>query len=92
MASGGAFRLDTHPFTMQRKAPPVDPFMGENAEIRFEDQLPSLERAAEWNGWEHSEILLELTGHLCGWPLQESNLLASNEQSTSLAAVEALQQ
>ncbi len=33
------------------KAPPVDSFSSENPEDRFEDWLPTLERAAQWNGW-----------------------------------------
>ncbi len=35
------------------KAPPVELFGGENAEIRLEDWLPSLQRAAQWNEWYH---------------------------------------
>lgn len=31
------------------KAPPVDSFSGEKAELHFEDWLPSLERATKWN-------------------------------------------
>ena len=31
-------------------APPVDPFTGEDPEVRMDDWLPSLKRAAEWNG------------------------------------------
>ena len=33
------------------KAPPVDPSTGEDAETTLDDWLPSLQRAAEWNGW-----------------------------------------
>ena len=40
------------------KAPPVDPFTGDNSDIRFEDWLPSLERAANWNGWSDEEKLM----------------------------------
>ena len=32
------------------KAPPVDPFTSENDEMMWEDWLPTLERAATWNG------------------------------------------
>ena len=32
------------------KAPPVDPFSGHQQELTFDDWLPTLERAAEWNG------------------------------------------
>ena len=31
------------------KAPPVDPFTGENPDIMLDDWLPSLDRASEWN-------------------------------------------
>ncbi len=45
------------------KAPPVDSFSSENhPEDRFEDWLPTLERAALWNEW--SDDLLQLAGHL----------------------------
>ena len=33
------------------KAPPVDPFLGDDDIVRFDDWLPSLERAASWNSW-----------------------------------------
>jgi len=36
---------------------PIDAFMGENAEIQFDDQLPMLERAAAWNNWSKSGTL-----------------------------------
>ena len=41
--------------TVQRrgKAPPIDSFTGENAEICFDDWIPTLERAATWNNWTH---------------------------------------
>ena len=32
------------------KAPPVDPFTGEDPECRLDDWLPTLSRAADWNG------------------------------------------
>ena len=32
------------------KAPPVDVYTGENAEVRFEDWLPTLDHAVSWNG------------------------------------------
>ena len=32
------------------KAPPFDPFTAEDPEITFDDWLPTLERAAVWNG------------------------------------------
>ena len=54
--------------------PPVDPFTGEDPEMRFEDWLPSLDRAAEWNQWTPQESLLQLAGHLRGRAHQEWGL------------------
>lgn len=42
------------------KAPPVDPFTGENPEMRLDDWLPSLQRASTWNEWTDEELLLQL--------------------------------
>ena len=48
-------RVDRRPMTTvprrQGKAPPIDSFTGEDPEMRFEDWLLSLDRAAEWNQW-----------------------------------------
>ena len=59
--------------TMQRrgKATPIDLFTGENSEIRFDDWLPTLERAAAWNNWMGDELTIKLAGHLRGRALQE---------------------
>ena len=38
-------------FQRHGKAPPVDSFKGSDPELRFGDWLPTLERAANWNGW-----------------------------------------
>lgn len=54
------------------KAPPVDSFDGESPEVLFEDWIPALQRAAEWNAWSESETLIQLAGHLRGRALQES--------------------
>ena len=48
------------------KAPPVDPFTGDDPEIRFDDWLPTLTRASYWNEWSPEENLLHLAGHLRG--------------------------
>ena len=37
------------------RAPPVDPFDGESADVLFEDWMPGLLRAAEWNDWSEQE-------------------------------------
>ena len=52
------------------KAPPVDNLTGEDPELRFEDWLPALERAARWNEWSSEETLIQLAGHLRGRALQ----------------------
>ena len=72
------------------KAPPVDPFTGENHEVQLEDWIPSLKRASVWNGWSEEELLLQLAGHLRGRALQEWNLLDDTSKSTYSGAIEAL--
>ena len=64
------------------KAPPVDPFSGDDPLLRFEDWLPGLQRAADWYVWTEEEHLLQLAGHLRGRALQEWNLLDDNDKST----------
>ena len=81
----------TEPGPVRRgKAPPVDPFDGEGGCVPFEDWLPSLERAAIWNGWSESDRLVQLAGHLRKRALQEWNLLTEEEKSSFAAATEAL--
>jgi len=48
------------------KAPPVDPYTGEDPEIRFEDWLPTLTQAVTWNHWSEEESLMQLAGYLRG--------------------------
>ena len=72
------------------KAPPVDAFTGENPEVRLDDWLPALQRAAEWNIWGQDELLIQLAGHLRGRALQEWNLLGGSERGTYDTAVTAL--
>ena len=72
------------------KAPPVDPFTGEDPEICLEDWLPLLERAATWNEWTEEEHLLQLAGHLRGRALQEWGLLDREGCGTLTAAVASL--
>ena len=52
------------------KAPPIDAFDGESPDVLFEDWLPALQRAAEWNSWSKEEALIQLAGHLRGRALQ----------------------
>ena len=64
------------------KAPPVDSFSGSDPELRLDDWLPALNRAAEWNGWTAEEQLLQLAGHLQGRALQEWNLIEEEAKDT----------
>ena len=72
--------------------PPVDSFSAENPEVRFEDWLPMLSRAAAWNGWSDEETLIQLAGHLRGKALQEWNLLSSEKKTSLKCATSALHQ
>lgn len=100
--SDSGSELDTHdppptcdplPTAKRRgKAPPVDIFTGEDPELRFEDWLPSLQRAARWNDWGPEEQLILLAGHLCGRAWQEWNLLDEEEKVTFDNAVKAMKE
>ena len=57
------------------KAPPVDPYTGEDPEVRWEDWLPTFERAASWNKWTDEEKVIQLAGHLRQKALLEWNLI-----------------
>ena len=70
------------PVKRRGKEPPVDMFTGEDAEVKFEDWLPSLQRAAHWNGWSADEQLIQLAGHLCSCAWQEWILLEEEEKAT----------
>lgn len=65
-------------FTLTRrgKAPPIDYFSGEDPAMISEDCLPSLERAADWNGWTPHDKVIQLPGYLKGRALQEWHLLS----------------
>ena len=77
------------PAPRRGKAPPIDPYSGEDPEVRIDDWLPALKRAAAWNDWSEDETLIQLAGHLRGRALQEWNLLG-DECLTYDAAVKAL--
>ncbi len=64
------------------EAPSVDSFTGKNPELRLDDWLPSLQRASEWYGWSEEELLLQLSGYLCGRALQEWVLLGEEDKTT----------
>ena len=48
------------PKPRQGKAPPINPCTGEAPEVRLDDWLPALKRAADWNGWSEEETLIQL--------------------------------
>ena len=62
------------------KTPPVDSFSGDEGVIRFDDWLPSLERASSWNAWTDEEKLLQLTGHLRGRALQDAGVESHSDR------------
>ena len=72
------------------KAPPVDPFTADDPEITFDDWLPTLQRAAVWNGWSEEETLMQLAGYLRNRALQEWNLLSQGDYNTLKVAVKTL--
>lgn len=80
----------SHLVVRRGKAPPVDPFTGEEAETWLDDWLPTLERAANWNDWMPGDLLIKLAGHLKGRTLQEWNLLPADERTTYKEAIAAL--
>jgi hypothetical protein len=74
------------------KAPPIDPFDGEDVDVRFDDWYPMLQRAAAWNSWSEEETLLQLAGHLRKRVLQEWNLLERSEKMKLDSAAAALRE
>ena len=52
-------------YTRRGKAPPIEPFVGEGADMLFEEWLPSFERVATWNSWGETKKIIQL-GHLRG--------------------------
>ena len=83
-------RTETTVKQRRGRAPPVDPFTGEDPEFRLEDWLPALQRATKWNGWTETEELIQLAGHLRGKALMEWNLLEEESRSDLNTAVKAL--
>ena len=73
-------------FQRRGKAPPVDSFKGSDPELRFDDWLPTLERAANWNGWSEDEKLMQLAGYLHGRAACEYSLLFSEEKQSFTTA------
>ena len=76
--------------TRRGKAPPINPFRGNDPDVRLDDWLPTLECAATWNGWSDDEKLIQLAGYLRGKAAREYALLSSAEKQSFALAVEAL--
>ena len=71
----------------RRKAPPVDPFTGENLASTLDDWLPSLQTATTWYAWSEDEKSMQLGGHLCGRARQEWDLLTDEEKESYSRAI-----
>ena len=78
------------PRARRGKAPPVDPFTGEDPEVRIDEWLPALEQARVWNDWTEEELLMQLAGHLRSRALQEWELLDVDTKTSYIRAIEAL--
>ena len=63
------------------------PSLGRRQRLDLDDWLPTLRRAADWNGWTLDDLLIQLAGHLKGRALQEWNLLSANEKKSYEGAV-----
>ena len=86
--STAGYNLGGH--TRRGKAPPVEPFTGERPDVLWEDWIPTLERAAAWNGWEEQKKLLQLAGHLRGKAPREWDMLGPASKTTFNVASKAL--
>ena len=74
------------------KASPIDEFTGEDSRITFNEWLPILERAANWNGWTQDELLMQLAGYLRGRALQEWKLLDPKDKASYHSTITALRE
>ena len=54
--------------------------------------MPSLQRAAHWNGWSADEQFIQLAGHLRGRAWQEWILLEEEEKATFTGAIKAVRE
>ena len=86
----GTTRRDQLHRVRQEKAPPVEIFAGEDAESRFDNWLPTLQRIADWNGWTMEDLSIQLAGHLKGRALQGWNSIPAMEKNSYDWAVAAL--
>ena len=64
------------------RAPPIDKFSGKSPQIRLDDWLPRLQKAALWNKWTKEEQLIQLAGHSKEWAFTAWNLLSRAEIGT----------
>ena len=48
--------------------------------MRFDDWIPTLERAVAWNNWSEEEKLMQLAGHLRSKALQEWGLMSPDKK------------
>ena len=67
-------------YTRHGKAPPIDPFCGNDPDVRLDDWLPTLEHAALWNDWSENEKLVQLPRHLCGKAAREYAFISPAEK------------
>ena len=74
------------------KAPPIGEFTTEDSRTTFDDWIPILECAANWNGWTADESLMQLAGHLRGRALQEWKLSDPKEKNIYQITVKALKE
>ena len=81
--------LSVH-YTHRGKAPPIDPFRGNDPDVRLDDWLPTLECAALWNDWSEDDKLVQLAGHLRGKAAHEYALISPAEKQNFTLAVQAL--
>ena len=56
----------------------------------MDDWLTTLQRAAQWNGWDLDELLIQLAGHLNGRAVQEWNLTPAAERRSYETSVASL--
>ena len=74
----------------QGKAPPIEPFTGDNEVVRLDDWIPTLQRASRWNDWSEEDLLLQLAGYLRGRAAQEWDLIGESDKCEFTKAVSAL--
>lgn len=70
--------------------PPVDPFDDESTDVTFEEWYPTLECAADWNGWSEGETLTQLAGNFRRRALTEWNLLSLDDKKSLKQAADIL--